>query len=49
MSPKNGALDLYQTKTKGTGCLRATKSHQEQCNRVKSNEVIGENQNAFST
>ena len=47
MSRKNYALDLYQTKTKGTGSLRATQWHQELCNRVKGNEVIRDNQHAF--
>ena len=47
MSHKNYALDLYQTKSKGTGSLRATKWHQELCNKVKGNEVIQEKQHAF--
>ena len=38
MSHKNYAIG--QTKTKGTGSLRATKWHQEQCNRVKLLEKI---------
>ena len=32
----------WQTKTKGTGSLRATKWYQELCNGVKGNEVIRE-------
>ena len=47
MSHKNYALDLYKTKSKGIGPLRATKWHQELCNRVRGNEVIQENQHAF--
>ena len=47
MSHKNYALDLYKTKPKGIGPLRATKWHQELCNRVRGNEVIQENQHAF--
>ena len=47
MLHKNYALDLYQTKTKGTGTLRATKLHQALCNRVKGDQVI-QNQHAFS-
>ena len=46
MARKNYALDLYQTKTKGTGSLRATKWHQELCNGVKGNEVIRDNQHS---
>ena len=34
MARKNYALDLYQTKTKGTGSLRGTKWYQALCNRV---------------
>ena len=48
MLHKHYALDLYQTKTKATGSLRATKLYQALCNRVKGDQVIQENQHAFS-